>query len=596
MYNIATGTNSFTQEDIEKYRSQSDPDNYPNTRFLDELFSRNGVQTAHTLTLNGGNDSHKYFLSGGILNQEGIIEKNNFKRYNFRLNLESDLGKNFTLNSRLFGSFEERNEPQATANKGGEMANQLIQKGWIDQQFIAKHTTGFDSFREHVATYSIARAEADCGIPGHDIEALVELIHQGKRVSFWWTMGVNQSHQGVRTAQAIINLALMTGNIGRPGTGANSITGQCNAMGSRLFSNTTNLLGGHDFGREEQRAKIAEILEIPVERIPTQASWSYDQIMDGIREGQIKGLWVIATNPAHSWIDQDEARRLLGKLDFLVVQDMYQSTETAQMADLLLPAAGWGEKEGTFINSERRIGLHKKVTRAPGQALADFYIFRLLAESWGCGHYFADWTTPEYVFRQMTRCSQGQPCDITGIRNYVMLDELRGIQWPWPASQKEDSLPPPERRLFEDGIFYHSDGKARFVFELPSPAAQEPSEAYPFRLLTGRGTAAQWHTQTKTSKSATLRKLYPATLFLQMHPDDARSHHLEEHDPVTVTSQRGSVQARVQLTRNVGRGNLFFPMHDSQVNRLTIAQFDPYSRQPSYKDTPVSVVKRPSAS
>ncbi|MEX0794932.1 MAG: molybdopterin-dependent oxidoreductase, partial [Pirellulaceae bacterium] len=470
------------------------------------------------------------------------------------------------------------------------VANVLIQRNWIDQEFIARSTNEFEAFRDHVAGYTLEAAEAECGIPASQIESLAKLIHQGQRVSFWWTMGVNQSHQGVRTAQAIINLALMTGNLGRPGTGANSITGQCNAMGSRLFSNTTNLLGGHDFAKEADREKIADILEIPIERIPSQASWSYDRIMEGIREERIKGLWVIATNPAHSWIDQSEAKHTLAKLDFLVVQDMYHSTETAQTADLLLPAAGWGEKEGTFINSERRIGLHKKVTKAPGQAMADFQIFRLLAEAWGCGDWFQDWTSPEQVFQKMKRCSAGQPCDFTGISDYAMLDDQRGVQWPCVAN---DVAPPSrERRLFEDGTFYHTDGKARFVFERSRSSPDAISAQFPFRLLTGRGTAAQWHTQTKTGKSATLRKLYPETLFLQMHPEDAARLEIGEDDWITVASSQGTIPARAQLSQNVGRGNLFLPMHDARVNRLTAARFDPYSRQPSYKDTPVFVLKR----
>src|SRR5262249_34666800 len=161
-------------------------------------------------------------------------------------------------------------------------------------------------------------------------------------VSFWWTMGVNQSHQGTRTAQAIINLALLTRNIGRPGTGANSITGQCNAMGSRLYSNTTNLLGGHDFTKAADREKIARLLNIDVENIPTRNSWAYNEIIDAIEAGVVKGLWIIGTNTAHSWIDQNRFNKLIGKLEFLVVQDMYHSTDTAQRANLVLPAAAWG--------------------------------------------------------------------------------------------------------------------------------------------------------------------------------------------------------------------------------------------------------------
>jgi assimilatory nitrate reductase catalytic subunit len=313
------------------------------------------------------------------------------------------------------------------------LANLLIQRGWIDADFIAAHTTGFDELRAHVASFSVERVSDATGLRPEEIVSFAERIHAGKRVSFWWTMGVNQSHEAVRLAQAIINLALITGNIGRPGTGANSITGQCNAMGSRIFSNTTGLLGGHDFTLPEHRDKIAGILGIPVEKIPAENSLAYDQIFESILAGRIRGLWVIATNPAHSWINQEDAREILSRLDFLVVQDMYTSTETATMADLLLPAAGWGEKEGTFINSERRIGLAKKVARSPGQALADFHIFRLVADAWGCGDMFREWRDPESVFQILKEITRGQPCDITGIDDYRMLDAAGGIQWPFPA-------------------------------------------------------------------------------------------------------------------------------------------------------------------
>ena len=245
------------------------------------------------------------------------------------------------------------------------IARILIENNWINSSFIQQSTNDFEAFADFVADYTDSRVEYETGLTGEQLYRFAQTIHEGKRVSFWWTMGVNQSHQGTRTAQAIINLALMTGNIGRSGTGANSITGQCNAMGSRLFSNTTNLLGGHEFTNAEHRKKIADLLEIDDSRIPTQNSWAYNEIIDGIERGEIKGLWVVCTNPAHSWIQQNRCRDILDQLEFLVVQDMYNSTETAQVADLVLPAAGWGEKEGTFINSERRINVIKKVRRAP---------------------------------------------------------------------------------------------------------------------------------------------------------------------------------------------------------------------------------------
>ena len=468
------------------------------------------------------------------------------------------------------------------------VARILIERGWVDAGYVEAHTSGYAAYADFVRQFTLDRVAADTGLEPGEIERLAATIHAGERVSFWWTMGVNQSYQGVRTAQAVIDLALLTGNMGRPGTGANSITGQCNAMGSRLFSNTTNLLGGHDFADPGHRAKVAGVLGIDPAVIPHEASWAYHEIVKGILEERIKGLWVIATNTAHSWINQSQVRDVLGRLDFLVVQDMYATTETAQMADLVLPAAAWGEKDGTFINSERRIGTIRKVAAAPGEALSDFAIFKLVAEYWGCGGQFREWESPEATFQILKRLSAGQPCDITGIEDYAMLDERGGIQWPCPAGG-----PPPapgsERRLFEDGRFHHPDGRARFLFEDPRPLPEAPGERYPFLLLTGRGTAAQWHTQTRTAKSAVLRKLYPDEVYVEINPADARARGIRPHGRVEVRSRRGRIKATAFVTRSVQPGHLFVPMHYAVTNRLTDAVFDPYSKQPSYKACAVDV-------
>ncbi|MBI1901309.1 MAG: molybdopterin-dependent oxidoreductase [Planctomycetia bacterium] len=460
------------------------------------------------------------------------------------------------------------------------VAHILIDGGWIDRDYVDAHTAGFEEFAAHVREYAPARVAEVTGIPCEDIYRLARTIHEGRRVSFWWTMGVNQSYQGVRTAQSLMNLALMTGSIGRPGTGANSITGQCNAMGSRLFSNTTNLLGGRDFGNATHRDEVARILGIDPARIPKRDSWSYPEILEGILAGKIRGLWVVGTNPAHSWINQNQLRDIFSRLEFLVVQDMYDTTETAQLADLVLPAAGWGEKDGSFINSERRIGLIKKVARAPGQALADFAIFRLIADYWGCGEMLQAWNSPEAFFQTLKQLSQGQPCDFSGIRDYRMIDEEGGIQWPFPVDRPPQGT---HRRLFEDGRFYHSDGRARFLFESPRSMPEPPGEKFPFLLLTGRGSAAQWHTQTRTGKSAVLRKLYPAGAYVEVHPADARELGIQPQERILVESQRGSVRARAFVTPLVQRGTVFMPMHYETVNQLTHASFDRYSKQPSYK-------------
>jgi assimilatory nitrate reductase catalytic subunit len=483
------------------------------------------------------------------------------------------------------------------------LAHILIARNWIAPDYIARHTTGFDAFREFTAHFTPKLVAGVSGLSPEELEQLAETIHRGKRVSFWWTMGVNQGHEATRSAQAIINLALMTGNIGRPGTGANSITGQCNAMGSRLFSNTTNLLGGHDFENGAHREKIGAVLGIDPVLIPSENSWPYHRIVEEISTGRVRGLWVIGTNPSHSWIHQKSLNSLLEQLDFLVVQDMFTSSETAQRADLVLPAAGWGEKEGTFINSERRIGHVKKVAHAPGEALADFHIFQLIAKAWGCDSLFERWKSPEHVFQLLKELSRGQPCDITGIVDYATLDAAGGIQWPYaqPSSlvtKAAESTNQPVhqgigivdgRRLFEDGRYFHPDAKARFVFESPRPLPEAPDSKYPFLLLTGRGSAAQWHTGTRTEKSGVLRKLRPNAVYVEINSRDAELLGLVPGSKVCVSSRRGSILATAFVTHTVPQGQAFIPMHYAAANQLTLSLFDPYSGQPAYKACAINI-------
>ena len=467
------------------------------------------------------------------------------------------------------------------------LARALIERGAVDRDFVAASTAGFDAFAAHVADFTAARVAESTGLAPEALERLVTTIAEGERVSLWWTMGVNQSHEGVLVAQAIINLALLTGNMGRPGTGANSITGQCNAMGSRLFSNTASLFGGRDFASDADREEVEEVLGLDAGRVPAQPSWAYDQIVEGIATGDIRGLWVVATNSAHSWINHSDLHDLLGRLDFLVVQDLYATTETARHADLVLPAAGWGEKEGTFINSERRVGLIKRVSRAPGQALADFAIFKLVAEAWGCGELFEEWSSPEAIFEILGRLSAGRPCDLSGVEGYGMVDDTGGVQWPFPPGAV--ATPGDERRLFADGRFFHPDGRARFCFGNPRPTREATSRRYPLVLLTGRGSSAQWHTQTRTAKSAVLRTLHPEGPYVEISAADAEAHTLAAGQWAMVTSARGSMRARTRVTTSVRPGQVFIPMHDAQVNRLTHPSFDPSSRQPSYKHCAVSI-------
>ncbi len=464
----------------------------------------------------------------------------------------------------------------------------IIRDGLVDDGFVAEHCSGYAEVAAVAGRWSPERAAGVAGVPAVEIEGLARSIHEGRAVSFWWTMGVNQGHQAVRTAQAIITLALVTGNIGRPGTGANSITGQCNAMGSRLWSMTASLYAGRSFEDDADRKSVAGICGWPVDRIPSRPSMAYDEIIEGIRDGHVKGLWVLATNTAHSWGDRGELAGLLDKLDFLVVQDLYADTDTARHADLFLPAAGWGEKDGTMINSERRIGLVKQVRLPPGEALPDFAILRLLAHAWGCAHLFEEWSTPEDVFRILGRLSAGRPCDHSGITTYRQLDDAGGLQWPVPAGADLATCEP-ERRLYEDLRSFHADGRFRLVAAEPELTPRPTTESFPLILLTGRGSTAAWHTETRTGRSPLLQRLVPADLRIDLNQADAAELGIIDGGEVEVTSAWGSMRCRAQVGDGVQRGQAFLPMHSVATNVLTHPVVDPISRQPSYKDTPVAV-------
>jgi len=333
-------------------------------------------------------------------------------------------------------------------------------------------------------------------------------------------------------------------------------------------------------------------LIFPVESIPSESSLAYDQILEAAEQGKIKALWIIATNPFHSWIDAGRLARLRENLEFLVVQDMYPTTESAMVADLYLPAASWGEKSGCFINSERRIGTIKPVREAPGEALSDFRIFRLMAEAWGCGDMFRRWTDPESAFRILRDLTKDRPCDMTGVLGYEHLDEHGGIQWPFP----ETGNPRPaarERRLFENCRFFTPSGKAKILFSPPSEIPEPTDFEFSFTLLTGRGTSSQWHTQSRTGKSDILGKLYPTTVYVEIHPDDAKRFRLKNQDFVRVRSRRASIEATVYIAPTVQPGHLFIPMHYPEVNQLTHSAFDPHSRQPNYKACAVKLERTP---
>lgn len=466
------------------------------------------------------------------------------------------------------------------------LANLIIEKDYINRDYIEENTENFQEFKEFVKDYTLEKAVEICGITKEQIEELVELIHNGERVSFWWTMGINQGHEAVRSVQAIINLALMTGNIGREGTGANSITGQSNAMGSRVFSNTTGLFGGGDFDNPNRRKNVAKALGVKESLLIEKPTIPYNKIIENINSGEIKALWVVCTNPRHSWINNETFKEAMEKLEVLIVQDIYDDTETSSLCDIYLPAVPGIKKEGTVINLERRLSAVRPCLEKDRDELTDYEIFYGVAKALKLQDIIERWKTPKDAFNFMRACSEGMPCDITGIE-YEDLEESHGIQWPLRAGEK---LVEDERRLYEDGKYFTPSKKAKFLFEKVAETPLKVSEEYPYIFNTGRGTVGQWHTQSRTREIPFVIDAVSKEAYIYINPDLAKEKGIQENDTVVVKSSNGqSAEFIAMLSSDVRREELYAPIHYIECNKLTSSVYDVYSKEPSYKAAVVNI-------
>ena len=464
------------------------------------------------------------------------------------------------------------------------LANVLIEKGWIDQNYIEAHTEGYGEFKEFVKPFTLDQAQETAGLSPEQILELAQLIHEGKRVSFWWTMGVNQGYEAVRTAQAIINLALMTGNIGRPGTGANSITGQCNAMGSRSYSNTAVLYAGGDFTNPARRAKVAEALGVDESVLAEKPTATYNQIIEGINEGRIKGLWILCTNPRHSWTNNETFASAVKKLELFVVQDIYDTIESAEECTVFFPVVPGIKKEGTYINLERRLSAMRPCLAKKENEITDYEAILGVGKALGMGGLLKGWETPKDCFELMKKCSKGMPGDITGV-TWEMLENSNGVQWPF---REGEALEDDERRLYEDGNFFTPSRKAQFKFEAPLENPLPLTEEYPYLFNTGRGSVGQWHTQSRTSEVQFIGDVSAREAYLFMNPGTAAAYGLEENDRILVHSVNGEKAGfQVRISDQVREKELYAPIHYIECNKLTPSVYDPYSKEPSYKATPV---------
>ena len=468
------------------------------------------------------------------------------------------------------------------------VANLLIEKDYLNHEYIEKYTEGFEDFKEFVKKYTLERAVKSTGLSEESILELVELIHNGERVSLWWTMGVNQGYEAVRTAQAIINIALMTGNIGRPGTGANSLTGQCNAMGSRIFSNTAGLYGGGDFDNPVRRARIAEVLGVDDSVLATKPTAPYNVIIEKIISGEIKALWVVCTNPRHSWANNKSFMKAVEKLEMFVVQDIYDDTDSAKICDVYLPVVPGIKKEGSYINTERRISAMRPALEKQENEKTDYEVMLGIGKALGMGSLLDKWQTPRDAFNLMKECSRNMPCDMTGV-DYDALVDSKGIQWPFREGEelKED-----QRRLFEDNLYYTPSKKAKFVFEDVMENPLKNTEKFPYTFNTGRGTVGQWHTQTRTREVRYVEDVSIEQAYIYMNRELAKEMDVKENDNIRVHSINGeNADFMVKLTDNVNYGDFYAPMHYIECNKLTPSVYDPYSKEPSYKTTPINIEK-----
>ncbi len=460
--------------------------------------------------------------------------------------------------------------------------------GGLDEDFIAERTTGWDELAVSLAGWSAERAADSTGLAAQEIVDAARMIASNGPVLTMWTMGASQSTSGVDKNLALINLSLATGNIGRPGGGPFSLTGQPNAMGGREAGGLAPTLPGHRLvANSEDRADMEKAWGIPPGSIASRPGVTASEIVEALEQDELKAVWVVATNPVASLPNSERVRAAFARAELVVVQDAYHPTETGELADVLLPAAQWSERAGTMTNSERRICLLEAVGEAPGEALPDWQIICRVAAALGYGDAFS-YDDVEEIFTEYRALTRGQDLDITGVSYELLRSSTSGVQWPLPEGGRE------RPRLFEGMPFATPDGRARFHV----PVYREPDDAlterYPLSLVTGR-VKDQWHTMTRTGNVPKLNKS-EAEPVLEIHPADARPLGVRSGRPLLVSSRRGSFEARARVDRRVRPGTVWAPFHwgslrhaGGPVNAVTSEARDPRSKQPELKFAAVRV-------
>jgi len=475
------------------------------------------------------------------------------------------------------------------------MLHLILWEGLADQRYIEAHTEGFGAVRETVREFTPKATAATCGIPEAQVIEAARLFARSRATLSLYCQGLNQSSSGTAKNAALVNLHLATGQIGKPGAGPFSLTGQPNAMGGREVGGMANLLSAHrDLANPEHRAEVARLWG--VEEVPAKPGRSAVEMFEAIRSGEIRIVWIACTNPAQSLPNQKLVHDALERAELVIVQEAYRTTETVRYADVLLPAASWGEKEGTVTNSERRISRVRAAVPAPGEARADWEIAsdfarRLETRLRPGKPTLFPYATAEDVFCEHRETTRGRDLDITGL-SYELLEKRGPQQWPFPERASEGRT-----RLYADGIFPTPDGKARFVATPYRGVAENADVRYPIRLTTGR-LRDQWHAMSRTGSVASLFAHAPEPR-LALHPSDLERHGLQDGALARAVSRRGELYVMVEASEDLRPGLAYLPMHWGArflggtnargVNGLTLAALDPSSKQPELKHCSIRV-------
>jgi assimilatory nitrate reductase catalytic subunit len=469
----------------------------------------------------------------------------------------------------------------------------MLWEGMCDMNYVRAHTEGFDALKETLREYTPEAAARICGVPAADIiQAAKWFVEAGPTLSMY-CQGLNQSTHGTDNNAALINLHLATAQIGKPGAGPFSLTGQPNAMGGREVGGLSNLLSAHrDLANPEHRAEVAKLWG--VESVPATPGKSAVEIFDAILEGKIKALWIACTNPAQSMPHLSHVHKALSQCEFVVLQEAFANTDTAAFADVLLPATTWGEKTGTVTNSERRITRVLPAVTAPGETKHDWQIAVDFAHH--LGRALDDPRAPklfpyedaESIFNEHRETTRERDLDITGL-SYAMLESVGPQQWPLPEGASAGKV-----RLYEDGVYPTPSGRARFANTKHRATAEDIDARFPIHLNTGR-LRDQWHGMSRTGTVARLYN-HVAEPLLSMNPADMQRRHLRDGDLVRVKGKRGQQVVRVQASADVRAAQVFMPMHwggqfmhGMGVNALMPRNFDPVSKQPELKHAAVQI-------